>query len=52
MDTRGQGLSNGSGGVDGAEGDQQSTTTISTVAVQAGKAKIVLAILKVSGLFL
>jgi len=31
-----------------SEVEQQSTTTISTVAVQAGKAKIVLAILKVS----
>lgn len=32
---------------DVSETDQPSTTTISTVAVQAGKAKIVLAILKV-----
>jgi len=51
------GLSNGDGHSNGiANGDDQqsaagalsSTTTISTVAVQAGKTKIVLAILKVS----
>lgn len=36
------------GGEANTDGDQQSTTTITTVAVQAGKAKIVLAILKVS----
>ena len=35
-----------------SETDQPSTTTITTVAVQAGKAKIVLAILKVSPLSL
>ena len=36
----------------GDDSDQASTTTISTVAVQAGKAKIVLAILRVSPLLI
>jgi len=43
------GLTNGGSGLtngDVSDGEIQSTTTISTVAVQAGKAKIVLAILK------